>query len=72
MGRLTRDQEYIFRVFAENRFGRSEPLDSSPVLVQYPFSRPGAPGQPEVVSCTRDTATIKWQEPTSDGGKSLN
>lgn len=65
---MSRDQEYIFRIFAENRFGRSDPLDSSPVLVQYPFSRPGVPGQPEVLVSTRDSITISWNNPTSDGG----
>ena len=68
VGKLARDQEYVFRVLAENRFGKSDPLDSTTVLVQYPFKRPGAPGQPEVVNCTRDSITIVWQEPTSDGG----
>ena len=58
----------MFRVLAENRFGRSDPLDSSAVMVQYPFSRPGIPGQPEVINCTREMVTITWQGPTTDGG----
>lgn len=29
---------------------------------------PSAPGTPEVVSTSRETITIKWQAPTTDGG----
>ena len=69
--RLTCEKEYIFRVFAENRFGQSAPLESDPVLVRYPFNRPGAPSQPEVTQATRDSIALTWSPPTSDGGLCL-
>uniref|UniRef100_A0A3Q3JD96 Titin n=1 Tax=Monopterus albus TaxID=43700 RepID=A0A3Q3JD96_MONAL len=34
--------EYQFRIYAENRFGKSYAIDSEPVVAQYPFQEPGA------------------------------
>lgn len=59
----------MFRVYAENRFGRSEPVISKSVVVKYPFKRPGAPPEPEIVRCSRDSVELKWREPTNDGGE---
>uniref|UniRef100_A0A8C5AP43 Titin n=1 Tax=Gadus morhua TaxID=8049 RepID=A0A8C5AP43_GADMO len=46
--------EYQFRIYAENRYGKSFAIDSEPVLAQYPFQEPGPPGTPFVSSYTRD------------------
>uniref|UniRef100_A0A3B3C1B1 Titin n=1 Tax=Oryzias melastigma TaxID=30732 RepID=A0A3B3C1B1_ORYME len=46
--------EYQFRVFAENRYGKSYGIDSEPVVAQYPFQEPGPPGTPFVSSYTKD------------------
>uniref|UniRef100_A0A8C5BBE3 Titin n=1 Tax=Gadus morhua TaxID=8049 RepID=A0A8C5BBE3_GADMO len=40
--------EYQFRIYAENRYGKSFAIDSEPVLAQYPFQEPGPPGTPFV------------------------
>ena len=69
VSRLERDQEYVFRIFAENRFGRSNPLDSEAVLVAFPFKPPSAPGMPEIVKATSDSITLNWDAPADDGGK---
>uniref|UniRef100_A0A667WXK0 Titin n=1 Tax=Myripristis murdjan TaxID=586833 RepID=A0A667WXK0_9TELE len=46
--------EYQFRIYAENRYGKSYAIDSEPVLAQYPFQEPGPPGTPYVSSYTKD------------------
>uniref|UniRef100_A0A671TUP3 Titin n=1 Tax=Sparus aurata TaxID=8175 RepID=A0A671TUP3_SPAAU len=46
--------EYQFRIYAENRYGKSYAIDSAPVLAQYPFQEPGPPGTPFVSSYTKD------------------
>uniref|UniRef100_A0AAZ3NSD8 Titin n=1 Tax=Oncorhynchus tshawytscha TaxID=74940 RepID=A0AAZ3NSD8_ONCTS len=63
--------EYQFRVFAENRYGKSPSLDSAAVVVQYPFSEPLAPGTPFVSSVTKDHMVVEWKVPTSDGGSPI-
>ncbi|XP_063069289.1 titin-like [Engraulis encrasicolus] len=60
--------EYQFRVFAENRYGRSTALDSEPVVAQYPFKEPGYPSTPYVTAYTKESMVVEWNEPVSDGG----
>lgn len=38
ISRLTPDTEYQFRIRAENRFGIGHPLESKPMIAQYPFT----------------------------------
>uniref|UniRef100_A0A3P8ZW39 Titin n=1 Tax=Esox lucius TaxID=8010 RepID=A0A3P8ZW39_ESOLU len=63
--------EYQFRVFAENRYGKSPAVDSAAVVVQYPFSEPLAPGTPFVSSVTKDHMIVEWKAPTSNGGSPI-
>lgn len=63
--------EYQFRVFAENRYGKSYGIDSEPVVAQYPFQEPGPPGTPFVSSYTKDYMVVEWHKPPSDGGSSI-
>uniref|UniRef100_A0A4W5NRM3 Titin n=1 Tax=Hucho hucho TaxID=62062 RepID=A0A4W5NRM3_9TELE len=69
--KLKTGTEYQFRVFAENRYGKSPSLDSAAVVVQYPFSEPLAPGTPFVSSVTKDHMVVEWKVPTSDGGSPI-
>lgn len=69
--RLNTGQEYIFRVRAVNKFGVSDPLESEPVLVCHPFNVPSAPGQPEAILVTKDSVSLKWGEPATDGGSAI-
>uniref|UniRef100_A0A4W5MS48 Titin n=1 Tax=Hucho hucho TaxID=62062 RepID=A0A4W5MS48_9TELE len=69
--KLKTGTEYQFRVFAENRYGKSPSLDSAAVVVQYPFSEPLAPGTPFVSSVTKDNMVVEWKVPTSDGGSPI-
>uniref|UniRef100_A0A8C1WBT6 Titin n=1 Tax=Cyprinus carpio TaxID=7962 RepID=A0A8C1WBT6_CYPCA len=69
--RLTTGTEYQFRVKAKNRYGTGPPLMSEAVVAAYPFKVPGPPGTPKVVTFTKDTMTIGWNEPVSDGGSEV-
>lgn len=66
--KLKTGSEYQFRLFAENRYGKSTSLDSAPVVVSYPFTEPAAPGAPFVSSVTKDHMTIEWKPPSNNGG----
>lgn len=69
--RLTTGTEYQFRVKAKNRYGTGPPLTSEAVVAAYPFKVPGPPGTPKVVTFTKDTMAIGWNEPVSDGGSEV-
>lgn len=63
--------EYQFRIYAENRYGKSYAIDSQPVVAQYPFQEPGLPGTPFVSSYTKDYMVVEWHKPPSDGGSAI-
>lgn len=65
---LSKDVEYIFRVRAQNRFGVGPVLTSAPVSAKHGYKVPGPPGQPTTASVTKETVTIKWNDPVNDGG----
>merc|ERR1711941_169234 len=69
--KLKRGATYLFKVFAENRFGKSEPLVGAPCKVEFPFKRPGAPGIPKATHISREMVMLKWDEPMSDGGDKI-
>ncbi len=69
--RLTTGSEYQFRIKAKNRYGTGPPLTSEAVIAAYPFKVPGPPGTPKVVTFTKETMTIGWNEPVSDGGSDV-
>ncbi|KAG8223455.1 hypothetical protein J437_LFUL001948, partial [Ladona fulva] len=62
----------MFRVFAENPVGISEPLESDPVTVKCQFDKPSSPRGPfEVSGMTETSLTLKWQPPEWDGGTQI-
>lgn len=63
--------EYQFRIYAENRYGKSYAIDSEPVVAQYPFQEPGPPGTPFVSSYSKDYMVVEWHKPPSDGGSAI-
>lgn len=65
---LIKGIQYQFRVFAENRYGVSEPLVSQMVIAKHQFRPPGPPGMPMVYNVTNDGMTIQWEKPLYDGG----
>ncbi|GFO38541.1 titin, partial [Plakobranchus ocellatus] len=70
--KLRENQEYVFRVLAENSVGRSLPLESDSVTPKHPYGPPSAPQGPlETSDLTATTVTLSWQPPKSDGGQPL-
>uniref|UniRef100_A0A6I8Q4T2 Titin n=1 Tax=Xenopus tropicalis TaxID=8364 RepID=A0A6I8Q4T2_XENTR len=69
--RLTTGLEYQFRVKAQNRYGTGPALNSESVVAAYPFKVPGPPGTPQVIAVTKDSMTISWHEPVTDGGSPI-
>lgn len=71
VGNLKTGAEYQFRIYAENRYGKSYAIDSEPVLAQFPFKEPGPPGTPFVSSYSKDYMVVEWHKPPSDGGSAI-
>lgn len=69
--RLNTGSEYQFRIKAKNRYGVGPPITSGSVVAAYPFKVPGPPGTPSVVAFTKNSITIGWNEPVSDGGNEV-
>lgn len=70
--KLLRGNEYLFRVRAVNKYGEGEILESVPIKAMDPFTVPSAPTDVEVTSATRDTMTVCWKRPVSDGGSCIS
>uniref|UniRef100_UPI0037E88806 titin-like n=1 Tax=Semicossyphus pulcher TaxID=241346 RepID=UPI0037E88806 len=69
--KLKTGSEYQFRVFAENRYGKSTAITSPIVMAQYPFSVPTAPGTPFATTVTKYSMVVEWEPPTKDGGSPI-
>lgn len=69
--KLKTGSEYQFRVFAENRYGKSTAITSPIVTAQYPFSVPTAPGRPFVSTVTKYSMMVEWELPAKDGGSPI-
>uniref|UniRef100_A0A3B3QDG0 Titin n=1 Tax=Paramormyrops kingsleyae TaxID=1676925 RepID=A0A3B3QDG0_9TELE len=52
-------------------YGISEPLDSAQVIMKNPFVTPGSPHILEVSNITRDSMTVCWAPPDTDGGSEI-
>ncbi|RUS90387.1 hypothetical protein EGW08_001882, partial [Elysia chlorotica] len=65
--------EYKFRVLAENKVGVSEPLETEATVKPIcPYGPPTVPiGPIKTSKITRDSVTLQWQRPTSDGGSPI-
>ncbi|XP_070686293.1 titin-like [Pempheris klunzingeri] len=71
VSKLKTGSEYQFRVFAENRYGKSAAITSPIVTAQYPFSVPTAPGTPLASTVTKYSMVIEWEPPAKDGGSPI-
>ncbi|XP_035520991.1 titin-like [Morone saxatilis] len=69
--KLKTGSEYQFRVFAENRYGKSTAITSPIVTAQYPFSVPTAPGSPFASTVTKYSMVVEWEPPAKDGGSPI-
>ena len=64
---LTEEEEYEFRVCAENEAGVGKPSETTGTFVaRDPFTKPGKPGRPDV-KIVDDHAELSWTAPTDDG-----
>ncbi|KAJ7999339.1 hypothetical protein DPEC_G00193360 [Dallia pectoralis] len=63
--------EYQFRIRAENRYGISECVDSVTVRVDLNYTTPDAPSMPVVSAVSRESITVSWAEPASNGGRPI-
>ncbi|KAF5301261.1 hypothetical protein FQR65_LT00961 [Abscondita terminalis] len=69
---LQTNAEYLFRVYAQNPIGKSEPLESEKLSLKSSFKVPSPPRAPlEVSGMSATSFTINWQASSSDGGSSI-
>uniref|UniRef100_A0AAG5CTD6 Twitchin n=1 Tax=Anopheles atroparvus TaxID=41427 RepID=A0AAG5CTD6_ANOAO len=68
---LRLNQLYDFRVYAENKYGLSEPAQADAIVAKHPFDPPSQPGTPARVETTEDTITISWTKPANNGGSPI-
>ncbi|ERL85176.1 hypothetical protein D910_02598 [Dendroctonus ponderosae] len=69
---LTPGHKYKFRVRAQNRQGKSEPLTTAQAIeAKNPFDEPGKTSAPEIVDYDSDFVELKWDRPESDGGSPI-
>uniref|UniRef100_A0A803TKH3 Titin n=1 Tax=Anolis carolinensis TaxID=28377 RepID=A0A803TKH3_ANOCA len=69
--RLTTGTEYQFRVKAQNRYGSGPAISSENIIATFPFKVPGPPGTPQVIAVSKDSISISWHEPLTDGGSPI-
>ncbi|RXN36975.1 hypothetical protein ROHU_002464 [Labeo rohita] len=69
--KLLQGDEYIFRVMAVNKYGIGEPLESEAIIARNPYKPPSAPSTPEASEITKDSMTLSWNAPESDGGAEI-
>ena len=64
---LIEDEEYEFRVLAENEAGVSKPSETTGNFrARDPYDRPGKPGRPDITK-DKDNFTLNWTKPLDDG-----
>lgn len=66
---LTPGHEYKFRVKAVNKYGESDPLETTqPIIAKDPFDIAGKPGTPEIVDWDKEYVHLQWNPPLDNGG----
>lgn len=61
---LQENERYRFRVFAENQYGVSEPLEmKDSIIAKYQFNVPSQPDRPIVRDMDRNWAEVEWEAP---------
>ncbi|XP_066264227.1 titin-like [Branchiostoma lanceolatum] len=69
--KLTRGQQYVMRVSAQNAIGTSDPQIGEPFLARDFFDVPGPPGQPEIIKVCKKYVHLTWTPPINDGGSKV-
>ena len=66
---LVENESYMFRVSAENILGVGPSIETTvPLVARDPVSEPGRPEDVRVTDVTRNTVSLEWKKPASDGG----
>ncbi|KAK6110371.1 Fibronectin type III domain family protein [Brugia pahangi] len=69
---LTPGHEYKFRVKAVNKYGESDPLETTqPIIAKDPFDTAGKPGTPEIIDWDKEHVDLRWNPPLDDGGAAI-
>ena len=69
---LVEFNEYEFRVIAENEAGLSKPSDSTgKVVPKNPYAKPTKVRDVTIKETTRDSVTLTWKEPETDGNSAI-
>ena len=69
---LTKNHRYNFRVYAQNKYGTSEPIELyEAIKASSGIDVPAAPENLKVKDITADSVTLQWSPPKSDGGAPL-
>ena len=69
---LVEDNQYKFRVAAENRAGLGEfSAPSQPITAKDPWRKPDKPGQPQVSDIAGTSLCLTWKPPGDDGGAEI-
>lgn len=64
--------DYEFRVCAENEAGVGKPSETSGVIkAKDPFDKPGQVLNLQATDVTKDSATLTWSKPKSDGNTDI-
>ena len=70
---LVEGEEYDFRITAENKVGRSKPVEADATV--KPERKPEVPSSPvwplTASDVTKDSVLLSWKPPTDDGGSAL-
>ena len=64
---LIEDDEYEFRIVAENEAGCSRPSETTGTFrARDPYDKPGKPSRPDAI-IEADTVSLSWSKPLDDG-----
>ena len=70
---LVENESYMFRVSAENILGVGPPIETAlPLVTRDPVSEPGRPEDVRITDVTRNTVSLEWKKPASDGGLAVS
>ncbi|XP_072539452.1 immunoglobulin-like and fibronectin type III domain-containing protein 1 [Salminus brasiliensis] len=67
---ISQGQRYVYRIYAENSEGISEPLEIGSIMAGS-LLFPGPPAPPKVVSAFRNCINLEWAAPEKDGGTKI-
>ncbi|XP_065135800.2 immunoglobulin-like and fibronectin type III domain-containing protein 1 isoform X1 [Paramisgurnus dabryanus] len=67
---VSRGKRYIYRIYAENLEGISEPMETEKIMAGA-LVFPGPPAPPKVISASKNCINLTWSPPENDGGTQI-